>query len=160
MADKKYLIIKEKNDSAITYFEYDKIQGYDLAPKQNVKIKDAINVSKVVVINPSLMHKVAKRKVDLKFKKLLQYVTTIFENGTNETDDETGSVYREGLNEIEKFRQEARNRYFQYMKDEEIHMTEKKLEILEQELKMRLFYLQQIYQYNYQEEYTKEGKSR
>lgn len=155
MLDKKYLIIKEKNDPAITYFEYDKMQGYDLAPKQNVKIKDAINVSKVVIINPSLMNKVAKKKVDLKFRRLLQLVSVIFED-----DDETGSSYREGLNEIQKLRQEARNRYFKYMEEEEIKMIEKKLDILEQELKMRLFYLQQSYQYSYDDEYSKEGKSR
>ena len=70
MLDKKYLIVKEKNDPAITYFEYDKMHGYDLSPKKNIKIKDAINVNKVVIINPSLMNKVATKKVNLKFNDL------------------------------------------------------------------------------------------
>lgn len=155
MLDKKYLIVKEKNDSSITYFEYDNMQGYDLSPKKNVKIKDAINVNKVVIINPSLMNKVAAKQVNLKFKRLLQLITVIFED-----DDTSGNAYREGLNEISKLRLEAKTKYFRYMKQEEIDMIEKKLGILEHELKLRLFYLEQQYQFSYDVEHTHEGKSR
>ena len=66
MLDKKYLIVKNKNDKTITYFEYDKMEGYDLSPKKGIKIEDAINVNKIVIINPSLASKVAKKKLDLK----------------------------------------------------------------------------------------------
>ena len=48
MLDKKYYVVKEKNSKVITYFEYDKMEGYDLSPKKGVKIEDAINVNKVV----------------------------------------------------------------------------------------------------------------
>ena len=155
MLDKKYLIVKEKTDSSITYFEYDNMQGYDLSPKKNVKIKDAINVNKVVIINPSLMNKVATKQINLKFKRLLQIITVIFED-----DDTSGNAYREGLNEISKLRLEAKTKYFRYMEQEEIDMIEKKLGILEHELKLRLFYLEQQYQYGYDVEHTHEGKSR
>lgn len=155
MLDKKYLIVKEKNDKSITYFEYDNMEGYDLSPKKNVKIKDAINVNKVVIINPSLMNKVASKKIDLKFKRLLQLITIIFED-----DDTSGNAYREGLNEISKLRLEAKTKYFKYMHQEEVETIEKKLDILEHELKLRLFYLQQQYQFSYDVEHTHEGKSR
>jgi len=153
--DKKYLIVKEKNDSSITYFEYDKMNGYDLSPKKNIKIKDAINVNKVVIINPSLMNKVASKKVNIKFQKLLQMMMIIFDNN----DDESGTVYREGLNEISKLRLEANTKYRKYMEQEEFEVLEKKLGILEQELKLRLYYLEQSYQDYYQNELS-EGKSR
>ena len=87
MADKKYFVVKEKNNKTITYFEYDKMEGYDLSPKKGMKIEDAINVNKVVIINPSLAEKVAKKKLDLKFRKLLQLLNIIFE-----TDDDTGTA--------------------------------------------------------------------
>jgi len=153
MLDKKYLIVKEKNDKSITYFEYDNMEGYDLSPKKNVKIKDAINVNKVVIINPSLAEKVAKKKMDLKFRKLLQVLNIIFE-----TDDDTGTAYREGLNEISKLRTELQNKYRKHLNAEEVDLMEKKLGILEHELKIRLYYLEQ----NYQNEYSNsiEGKSR
>ncbi len=155
MLDKKYLIVKEKQDSSIIYFEYDNIKGYDLLPKKNVKIKDAIDVSKVVIINKSLMNKVANKQLELRFRKLLQIITIIFES-----DDETGTVYQQGLNEISKLRLEAKTKYYKSMEEDEINTFEKKLDILEQEIKVRLYYLQQNYQLNYQNENSMEGKSR
>lgn len=154
MLDKKYFIVKEKGSKAITYFEYDKIEGYDLSPKKGVKIEDAINVNKVVIINPTLAEKVARKKLNLKFKKLLQLLNIIFE-----TDDDTGTAYREGLNEVSKLRLELLNKYRKHLEEEEeVNLMEKKLDILEQELKLRLYYLEQ----NYQNEYSNsmEGKSR
>ena len=54
MISRRYHIVKSKEDKSITYFEYDKLDGYDLSPKKSVKIEDAINVNKIVIINPSL----------------------------------------------------------------------------------------------------------
>ena len=154
MLDKKYYIVKNKNDKAITYFEYDKMEGYDLTPKKGMKIEDAINVNKVVIINPSLAEKVAKKKFDLKFRKLLTLLNIIFES-----DDDTGTAYQEGLNEVSKLRLELINKYRKHLEKEEADLMNKKLDILEQELKLRLYYLEQNYQENYQNE-NKIGRSR
>lgn len=153
MLDKKYFVVKDKNSKAITYFEYDKMEGYDLSPKKGVKIEDAINVNKVVIINPSLAEKVAKKKLDLKFRKLLQLLNIIFE-----TDDDTGTAYYQGLNEVSKLRMELLNKYRKHLEEEEANLMEKKLDILEQELKVRIYYLQQNYQNDYSN--SMEGKSR
>lgn len=147
MLDKKYLIVKGKNDKSITYFEYDKMEGYDLSPKKNAKIEDAINVNKVVIINPTLIEKVARKKVEIKFRKLLSILNVIFE-----TDDDTGTAYREGLNEISKLRLELITKYRKHLDQEYAELTEKKLSLLEQELKMRLIYLEESYNNNYEHE--------
>lgn len=164
MIDKRYFVVKGKKDSAITYFEYDKMEGYDLSPKKNIKIKDAINVNKVVIINPSLMQKVAKKKIDLKFKKLLEFMTIIFDD---DDDTTSGEAYREGLNEISKLRLEAKVKYQKYMEEEDYKTLEKKLDILEQELNSRIYYLEQYYyqrqleaQYEEQDENTIGRRSR
>ena len=154
MLDKKYYIVKNKNDKAITYFEYDKMEGYDLTPKKGMKIEDAINVNKVVIINPSLAEKVAKRKFDLKFRKLLTLLNVIFES-----DDDTSTAYQERLNEVSKLRMELINKYRKHLEKEEADLMNKKLDILEQELKLRLYYLEQNYQENYQNE-NEIGRSR
>lgn len=164
MIDKRYFVVKGKKDSSITYFEYNKMEGYDLSPKKNIKIKDAINVNKVVIINPSLMNKVASKKMNLKFKKLLEFMTIIFDS---DDDSTSGDAYREGLNEISKLRLEAKVKYQKYMEEEEYKTLEKKLDILEQELKARLYYLEQYYyqkqfesQYENQEENSIGRRSR
>ena len=153
MLDKKYFVVKEKNSKVITYFEYDKMEGYDLSPKKGVRIEDAINVNKVVIINPSLAGKVAKKKLDLKFRKLLQLLNIIFE-----TDDDTGTAYYQGLNEVSKLRMELLNKYRKHLEEEEANLMVKKLDILEQELRVRIYYLQQNYQNDYSN--SMEGKSR
>lgn len=165
MIDKRYFVVKGKKDSAITYFEYDKMEGYDLSPKKNIKIKDAINVNKVVIINPSLMQKVAKKKIDLKFKKLLEFMAIIFDDDDDDTT--SGEAYREGLNEISKLRLEAKVKYQKYMEEEDYKTLEKKLDILEQELNSRIYYLEQYYyqrqleaQYEEQDENTIGRRSR
>lgn len=166
MIDKRYFVVKGKKDSAITYFEYDKMEGYDLSPKKNIKIKDAINVNKVVIINPSLMQKVAKKKIDLKFKKLLEFMAIIFDDDDDD-DTTSGEAYREGLNEISKLRLEAKVKYQKYMEEEDYKTLEKKLDILEQELNSRIYYLEQYYyqrqleaQYEEQDENTIGRRSR
>lgn len=151
MLDKRYHIIKNKDDKSITYFEYDKMEGYDLSPKKGIKIEDAINVQKVVIINPTLANKVAKKKIDLKFRKLVTLLNVIFE-----TDDETGSAYHQGLDEVNRLRMELINKYKKYLQESEFDTMEKKLGILEHELKVRLYYLEQ----QYEKENIKEGKAR
>ena len=153
MLDKRYHIVKNKDNNTITYFEYDKMDGYDLSPKKGIKIEDAINVQKIVIINPTLANKVAKKKIDLKFRKLVKVLNVIFE-----TDDETGSAYREGLDEVSRLRMELINKYKKHLEESEFDTMEKKLGILEHELKVRLYFFEQ--QFSYQNENIKEGKTR
>ncbi len=155
MINKRYHIIKDKEDKSITYFEYDKIEGYDMSPKKSAKIEDAINVNKIVIINPSLANKVAKKKVDIKFRKLVELLNIIFES-----DDDTGTAYHQGLDEIEKLRQELRDKYKKHLENDDNDLMEKKLGILEHELKVRLFYLEKEKEYQEEYEHSHEGKAR
>lgn len=155
MLDKRYHIIKDSEDKSITYFEYDTTEGYDLSPKKGIKIEDAINVNKVVIINPTLASKVAKKKVDLKFRKLVELLNTIFES-----DDETGDALHKGLNELEKLRTEIKNKYKKHLEDDEFDTMEKKLGILEHEIKVRLYYLKEQLLYQQELEHEKQGKAR
>ena len=153
MLDKKYHIIKNKEDKSITYFEYDATNGYLLSPKKGIKIEDAINVNKVIIINPSLANKVANKKLELKFRKLVSLLNIIFE-----TDDDTGTAYHQGLDEVNRLRMELINKYKKHLTEDEADTFEKKLGILEHELKIRLHYLEQKLEYD--KENVKEGKSR
>ncbi len=147
--NQRYLIVKEKNSKEIKYFEYDKIAGYDIKP--NAKIKDAINVNKMILINPSLIHKMVDKKVSKRFEQLLRLITYVFES----PDDGTGSGYRQVLDEISKLRTEANNKYRAYMEEEKYELLLKQLGLLEYETKARLETLYEIYQNSY---YS--GKSR
>ena len=152
--NQRFLIVKEKNSKEIKYFEYDKIGGYDIKP--NAKIKDAINVNKMILINPSLIQKMVDKKLTKKFNQLIQLLTVVYENNG---DDETGSGYREVLDEISKLRIEANNKYRNYMEEQKFDLLMKQLGILEYETRLRLQILYEYYQNAYEEDYYN-GKSR
>ncbi|MDD3241885.1 MAG: hypothetical protein PHQ64_03870 [Bacilli bacterium] len=151
--DIKYYVVKDNKNKTITYFEYDKMKGYDITPKSNVKIKDAINVNKMVIINPTMINKMVIKKLNNKFEKLLKIITLIYEE---DSDDDVG--YRHALNELEKLRMEMINKYKEHITKEEEELFLKKLEILETELKLRIQIIdRKVYE---QENIMTSGKSR
>ena len=151
---KNYYIVKDNKDKSITYLEYDKLSGYDITPK-NVKIKNAIDVNKMVIINPGMISKMVTKKVNLKFERLLKFVNVVFDE-----EDPSGEGYRQALTEITKLSLEYFIKYKNYMVKEQLELLEKKLNILERELKIRLLYLEQVNSYNYEDNLAKDGKSR
>ena len=63
--DKRFLIKKNKGEKQIIYMEYDPTDGYKLSPKGNLKFEDAINVTKMVLISPTLLVKwLIKKHID------------------------------------------------------------------------------------------------
>ena len=58
-----------------------------------------------------------------------------------ESDDESGEAMDIALDEIEKFRSTVRNRYKEYMEKEKYDLLLKKIEIVENEIKIRKQYL-------------------
>ena len=147
-SDINYLIIKDKNSKSVTYFEYDKINGYKLKPK-NTPFKDSINVNKMIIVNPSLIETLVTKKINNRFNKLIKLITYLYD-----VDDETGEGYKLALNEISKFRMELINKYRSYISEEKLKLIDKKLIILEEEMNLKLSYVDNnIFK-------EKEGKSR
>ncbi len=144
-----YLIVKDKNSKSVTYFEYDKIKGYRLKPK-NTPFKDCINVNKMIIVNPSLIETLITKKINKRFNKLIQLISYLYEE-----NDPSGEGYRLALNEISKFRMELINKYKSYLSEEKLKLLDNKLSILEQEINLKLEYI-----YEQSSNYEKEGKSR
>jgi len=149
--EKKFLVVKTKDEKTIKYFEYNKVKGYNIKPKNTVKFEDAINVDKMILINPSLIEKMIDKKVKRKFDYLINLMSVVCD-----PDNESSDGLYLALNEAEKFRTEILNKYKKYLQEEKLELLEKKLYILEDELKLRIKYLD----YQLQEEKAKEGKSR
>ncbi len=154
--EQKFLVVKTNDSKEIKYFEYDKISGYNIKPNPKLKFQDAINVNKMILINPSLIEKMVDKKVKRKFDYLINLLSVVYEN-----DDDTGEGLRLALNEAEKFRMELCNKYKQYIKEEKYDLLLKKIAILEDELYLRIQYMiNRSMELEYEEENVKEGKSR
>ena len=152
--EQRFLVVKNKDSKDIKYFEYDKISGYNIKPNPKLKFQDAINVNRMILINPSLIEKMVDKKIKRRFDYLINLLSIVYEN-----DDESGDGLQLALDEAEKFRNELCNKYKQYLKEEKFELLLKKIAILEDELYLRMQYIMNREYLNEYEE-QKEGKSR
>ena len=150
--EERFLVVKTNDSKEIKYFEYDKLQGYNIKPKNNVKFLDAINVNKMILINPSLIQKMIDKKIKKRFDYLINLLSIVIDNA-NETGDGEGLYL--ALDEAERLRMEILNKYRRYMEEEKLELLLKKIDILENELKLRIKYIEYA-----NDEYYMEGKSR
>lgn len=130
----RFLVVKNKDKKDIKYFDYNKLDGYNLTAKKDVHFADAIDVNRVVIINPSFIEKVATKKINNKFDKLINMMQVVCEVGD---EDESGEGYRIALNEASKLKTELWNKYRKFIAEKKLSLMIKKIEILEEELKLR-----------------------
>ena len=133
--NQRFLIVKEKNSKEIKYFDYDKLDGYNLRAKDNAHFNDAIDISRMIIINPTFIEKIATKKLNAKFDKLINMMSYVCDM---EEEDETGESYRIVLNEANKLKMELFNKYKKHIAEAKLELMQKKIEILEGELKLRL----------------------
>jgi len=153
-SDTKFLIVKDKDTKEVRYFDYDKIDGYNLKAKKNTNFFDDINVSRVVIINPSFSEKIANKKMDAKFERLLTMMNIVCE------EDDSGEGLDIVLNEANKFRMELINKYRKYIEAEKLELMLKKIEIIEKELNLRRKAIEYTMGYGEYEDELTTGKSR
>ena len=149
---KKYVLCKEKKSKEIVKFEH-KIKGYELKPRN--KVRQISKVDSVMIVNPSFIEKVLKRKIKKKLDYYLQYIINILDN---EEDD--GTNLSEALNDLTRYKSIIEYKYRKYLDEKYINLLLKKINLLEHELKVKIVY-KATYEYEYEEELTeRKGKSR
>jgi hypothetical protein len=131
----KYFIVKEKNTKDIKHFNYSKLEGYNLVAKKDVHFADAIDINRVIIYNPTFIDKIATKKINVKFNKLINMMQIVCDVGD---EDESGEGYRIALDEANKLKMELLNKYRKFVSEEKLELMIKKIEILEDELRLRL----------------------
>ncbi len=150
---KNYYVSKDEREESLVYFEYDKADGYKVNPK--VKKQDEIEVSKIVFVNPELSEKIIRRKVDMKILNLLNMLKKIEENG----DNDEGAI-RRSIMDAEKLRLQIINNYVKYLGNTYQSLTLKKIQIILNQLRFKLYTLKEIEKYSYYQGYNEEKESR
>jgi tRNA (guanine37-N1)-methyltransferase len=128
---KGFLINKDIKNKEIMFFEYSKINGLDITPKNDARRDDVISVNKMILVKPSFINKVVKMKIDKKMKNLydkFNYLLTV------EDEDNTARV----LDEAVKYRSYLLNNYISFMGEKYRDLILKKLQIIINELNIRL----------------------
>ncbi len=130
---KRYFAYKEKDSDTIAYYEYKNNEGLDIVPNKNTKIKDAISVDKMVIINNSLIEKTIDKKLNKRFNQIIKGIMDLYDE-----DDEGGEKLGHILNEVNRLKMEYINTYKKLMSEEKQDLFEKKVKILDNELRQRI----------------------
>lgn len=123
----KYLISKAKYNNEVIYLDIDKIKGYTVTPKNNLKY-DGIKIQEMVIIKPSLIEKIIKRKIKM---HLDYYIKLILEDSD---DDST----REALGSLERYRMLINEKYILFLDSKYLKLLNKKIDILSRELSCKI----------------------
>ena len=146
MSEKHYYVCKKGDDRQIICLDYDKLKGFGFAPKNNVKY-DGIVVNKMIVIKPSMIEKVLRRKIKRKLDLYLKLIIKFIES----EDSSDGETLREALNDLSRYKNIIDYKYKKYLDEKYLKILLKKIAILEYELNNKLM---SIGQYEYEVEKT------
>ena len=152
MSKKHYYINKNDNNKEIIYLDFDKLKGFDFSPKNNFKY-DGIIVNKMVIIKPSMIEKVLKRKIKNKLDLYLKLIVKFIDS----EDSDDGESIREALNDLTRYKSIIAHKYRKYLDEKYLKLLLKKIIILEHELNSKLINLNN---YTYEDEYEEELTSR
>lgn len=126
----KYFISKSNYNGEVIFINVDKINGYKISPKKDLKY-DGIKVNEMVVIKPSMIEKIIKRKIKIKLDSYLKFILY----GTDDDDDT-----RKALGDLERYKLVINNKYSIYLDDKYLFLLNKKIGTIERELRSRLVY--------------------
>ena len=145
MPEKRYYVCKKGNDREIVYLDYNKLKGFNFNPKNRIKY-DGIVVNKVVIIKPTMIEKVLKRKIKKKLDLYLKLIIRFIESN----DSSDGDALKEALNDLTRYKSIINHKYQKYLDEKYLKILIKKIALLEYELNTKLMMLEN----NYYEEKT------
>lgn len=135
--NKSYSVSRNEMSNESLYFEYDKVDGYKVMPK--ARKKDEIEVSKIVFVNDSMSEKIIRKKIDKKIAYLLLQLKII--DDSSSTDE--GAIKR-NLMDAEKLKLQIINNYVKYLGHTYESLTLKKIQIIINQLRYKLYTIRDI----------------
>ena len=147
-----YYITKDKHKNELVCFSYDEDKSYSVKPK--VKEKGAIEVNKIVFIKPEFSEKIIRKKIDAKIDYLLNLLREI-----DDSDDSEG-IIKKSLIQAEKLRIQIINHYEKYMGHTNGSLTLRKIQLIIEQLRYKLYLSMQMEEDRYYEEENKNRKGR
>lgn len=126
-----YFVKKDKKSSEVIFVDYNQDDGYKINPK--TKKADEIKVNKIVFVSPTLSEKLIRKKIEKKINYFLNILKII------EEEDSDPSFMENTLMEAEKLRIMIINNYVKYLGHTYHSLTLKKIQIIINELKIKIY---------------------
>ena len=131
---RRYLLTKDNKTKELVVLDYNKLNGYEFSPKNSSEYI-GLNVNKMIVIKPSFVEKVLKKKVKRKLDLYLQFIVGILDE-----EDTDPTNLRIVLDDVERYRRTIINKYQLYLDKKYVNLLLKKIDLLSHEIKMKLIY--------------------
>ncbi len=123
-----YYISKENKNKEIVFLDVEK-KGLKIKPKNKVDYP-GIKVNSMMIIKPSLIEKILKRKIKSRLDMYLNFAMNCNE------DDDTDTRY--ALDDIARYRNQVNEKYIYYLSKKYLAVLNKKIDILENEFQSKL----------------------
>ncbi len=104
------------------------LDGFPMGSANRVYQIQGSPIRCIKVIGRPLASPMVTDLVMKKYRKLIAYLTELLID-----DDDSGDSVREALNQIEKFKQEIKNKYRDYLKKKDLELMSKQLYLLQKE---------------------------
>ena len=130
---KRYFISKDKYNGEVVYINCNQVNGYKITPKNNVSY-DGIIVNTMMIIKPTFVEKVIKRKIKAK----IDYYLKLIIDNLDGNNDEEGT--RRALSDIERYKITVNDKYAFYLEEKYLTLLNKKIDVIKRELKNTLNY--------------------
>ena len=130
MKTKSYTVIKTNYEGELTLKNYKEIEGYKVNPKNSFPYK-GIAVESMFLIKPSFIEKIVKKKIKRKLEFYLNYLIEL-----NDSDDDTSA--RKALDELTRYKEAIDYKYRKFLDDKYLNLLNKKISLLEREMKMKI----------------------
>ena len=137
----KYTLIK--NNDYVRLSNYHTNISYEIDEKE---IKD-LKLSNVLIVNDDLIDQYMMKRINNRFKKILEYIASIYED---DDDDSTDSLMK-ALNQVEKFKMGLINKDRKYIEKE---LQDKMYEMAYRRRQSEMF-MQMLMQDEYQDTNTR-----
>lgn len=136
MNNNHYNILKDNKSHNSVHIE-NTMAGFDITPKNTVSY-DGIVVNKLVIVKQAFIEKILKKKIKRKLELYLQFLIEFIES---DSDDDT--TLNEVLNDITRYRDIISYKYRKHLGEKYVDLLLRKLELLEYELKVKLYSIEQ-----------------
>ena len=130
---KGILLVKKNKFQKIKKISLKKLKGFSFKPK-NKSLKNGVQVNKLVIINPSFTETILKKKIKNRLELYLRFIISLLD----EDDDTDITDLRAALNDLTRYRQIIEKKYLLYLDKKYAEMLLKKIDMLEEELKMKI----------------------
>lgn len=132
----RYSLQKEGIDLEVSMKPY-KYNGFQVTPKNEIHYA-GIEVNQMTLINASFIEKVIKKKIKKRLDSYMNYMIYLLE----ESDDTDSGDVKLALNDLERLKTMIKNKYRFYLEEKYVELLMKKINLLERELKMKKYYLE------------------